>query len=123
MLAGSGGGRAVGKRRIALGFNHEAAYNDQYDHADKYGDTMSTTISAVEARKKFGEMLNRVALRQEEIIIERAGKQLAKLSPIDEKQPNQSGKLDFRKAAGLGKGMWQAIDIEVYLKQERGSWE
>ena len=84
---------------------------------------MRTIISAVEARKKFGELLNRVALRQEEIIIERAGKPLAKLSPIDEKPASQSGKLDFRKAAGLGRDMWRAIDVDAYLKQGRDSWE
>ena len=43
---------------------------------------MSQSISAVEARQKFGEMLNRVALRREEIIIERDGKKIAHLSPI-----------------------------------------
>ncbi len=32
---------------------------------------MSQSISAVEARQKFGEMLNRVALLREEIIIEK----------------------------------------------------
>ena len=40
---------------------------------------MSQSISAVEARQKFGEMLNRVALLREEIIIERAGKKIARL--------------------------------------------
>ena len=44
---------------------------------------MPQSISAVEARQKFGEMLNRVALLREEIIIERAGKKIARLSPIE----------------------------------------
>ena len=44
---------------------------------------MSQTVSAVEARQKLGEILNRVALRQEEIIIERAGKKIARLLPIE----------------------------------------
>jgi len=34
---------------------------------------MGQSVSAVEARQKLDEILNRVALRQEEIIIERAG--------------------------------------------------
>jgi len=39
---------------------------------------MSQSVSAVEARQKLGEILNRVALRREEIIIERAGKKIAR---------------------------------------------
>ena len=42
---------------------------------------MRQSISAVEARQKLGELLNRVALRQEEIIIERAGKKLPDCYP------------------------------------------
>ncbi|MBC8417933.1 MAG: type II toxin-antitoxin system prevent-host-death family antitoxin [Proteobacteria bacterium] len=42
---------------------------------------MSQSISVVEARQKLGEILNRVALEREEIIIERAGRKIARLSP------------------------------------------
>jgi hypothetical protein len=42
-------------------------------------------------------------LRREEIIIERAGKKIARLSPRENEAPRPRGKLDFRKAAGLGK--------------------
>ena len=41
---------------------------------------MSQSVSAVEARQKLGEILNRVALRREEIIIERAGKKIARFN-------------------------------------------
>ena len=80
---------------------------------------MSESVSAVEARQKLGEILNRVALRREEIIIERAGKKIARLSPIEYDVPRARGKLDFRKAAGLGKEIWQGIDIDAYLRRER----
>ena len=83
---------------------------------------MSQSISAVEARQRFGEMLNRVALRREEIIIERAGKQIARLSPIDDRPSRPQGKLDFRKAAGLGKEIWEGIDVDEYLQTEREAW-
>ena len=84
---------------------------------------MSQTISAVKARQKFGEILNRVALRREEIIIERAGKKIARLCPIDnDKKTRPQGKLDFRKAAGIGKEMWEGIDVDDYLRRERDSW-
>jgi len=83
---------------------------------------MGQSVSAVEARQKLGEILNRVALRQEEIIIERAGKKIARLSPIEKKVSHPSGKLDFRKAAGLGKEIWQEIDVDAYLRLEREQW-
>ncbi len=84
---------------------------------------MKDSISAVEARQRFGEMLNRVALRRDEIIIERAGKKIARLLPIDDEKPKPLGKLDFRKAAGLGKEIWETIDVDDYLRKERESWE
>jgi len=84
---------------------------------------MGQSVSAVEARQKLGEILNRVALRREEIIIERAGKKIARLSPIEMKVSRPRGKLDFRKAAGLGKEIWQEIDVDAYLRQERDQWD
>ena len=39
-------------------------------------------ISAVEARKRLGELLNRVILTDEEITIERSGKEVARLTKI-----------------------------------------
>ena len=83
---------------------------------------MSKSVSAVEARQKLGEILNRVALRHEEIIIERAGKQIARLSPMENEAPRPKGKLDFRKAAGLGKEVWKDIDVDQYLRRERDEW-
>ena len=83
---------------------------------------MSQTISAVKARQKLGEILNRVALRREEIIIERAGKKIARLCPIDTEKTRPQGKLDFRKAAGLGKEIWEGMDVDDYLRRERDSW-
>ena len=72
--------------------------------------SMTEIISAVEARQKLGELLNRVALRQEEIIIQRAGKPLARTSPITNDSHPTGRKLDFRKAAGLGADIWNDVD-------------
>ena len=66
--------------------------------------------------------MNRVALRQEEIMIERAGKKIARISPIEKKVQHSRGKLDFRKAAGLGKEIWKDIEVDSYLRQEREKW-
>ena len=83
---------------------------------------MSQSVSAVEARQRLGEILNRVALLREEIIIERAGRKIARLSPVDNEEIRPRGKLDFRKAAGLGKEIWKDIDVDDYLRRERDSW-
>jgi prevent-host-death family protein len=84
---------------------------------------MSQSVSAVEAQQKLGELLNRVALRREEIIIERAGKKIARLAPIENEAPRPKGKLDFRKAEGLGKEIWKDIDVDAYLRRERDEWD
>ncbi len=39
-------------------------------------------ISAMEARRRFGEIMNRVALRGESYIIERSGKALVRVVPV-----------------------------------------
>ncbi len=81
-------------------------------------------ISAVMARKRFGELLNRVILTDEEITIERSGKEVAKLTKINipAKNTNKQGKLDFRKSRGLGKDVWSDIDVDEYIAQERSEW-
>ncbi len=44
---------------------------------------MRKVISAMEARRKFGSMLNEVALKDDRFIIERAGKPIAAIVSID----------------------------------------
>ena len=85
-----------------------------------------TVVSAVKARRIFGELLNRVLIGNEEIIIERAGKRAAKLVKCQTKtthQSNSNGKLDFRNAAGLGSELWKNIDTAKYVKTEREQWK
>ena len=84
---------------------------------------MVRTVSAMEARKKFGELLNRISLRGEEIVIERAGKKIAKMIPVEQLSTSSLGKLDFRKAAGLGKEIWKEMDADEYVRKERNKWD
>ncbi|HEY4516655.1 MAG TPA: type II toxin-antitoxin system prevent-host-death family antitoxin [Candidatus Paceibacterota bacterium] len=49
-------------------------------------------ISAMEARKRFGEIMNRVALRGDRYIIERAGKPLVSVEPIAAKTASKRSK-------------------------------
>lgn len=54
---------------------------------------MAKKISAMETRRNFGEIMDQVYLMHEEFVVERAGKALAKIVPVDSEK---SGKLDFR---------------------------
>ena len=86
---------------------------------------MNTIVSAVDARRTLGELLNRVMIANDEIVIERAGKKVAKLVRCDTKTDHQQqseGKLDIRNSAGLGKELWNALDVDDYIRQERDSW-
>lgn len=44
---------------------------------------MTDKVSTIDVRQRIGDMLNRVALRNDEFIIERKGKALAALVPIE----------------------------------------
>jgi prevent-host-death family protein len=44
---------------------------------------MTKTISTAEVRQKIGDLLNRVALRKDEFVIERKGKPMAALVSIE----------------------------------------
>lgn len=45
---------------------------------------MSITVSAVKARQNLGELLNIVSIKHEDVIIERAGKKIARLTSVEE---------------------------------------
>jgi antitoxin (DNA-binding transcriptional repressor) of toxin-antitoxin stability system len=44
---------------------------------------VSEKVSTIDVRQRIGDMLNRVALRRDEFVIERKGKALAALVPIE----------------------------------------
>jgi antitoxin (DNA-binding transcriptional repressor) of toxin-antitoxin stability system len=50
---------------------------------------MSITVTAVKARQNLGELLNLVSIKHEEVIIERAGKKIARLTAIDHSTVNE----------------------------------
>ena len=66
---------------------------------------MAKTVSAMEARQNFGNLLNQVSLSQEEIVIERAGKPLARLVNVDSSR--SGGELDFRDIGKLPNSIWE----------------
>ena len=44
---------------------------------------MTEKVSAMEARRRFGDILNRVVLRHDQYVIERKGKPLAAVVPVE----------------------------------------
>ena len=44
---------------------------------------MSITVTAVKARQNLGELLNIVSIKHEDVIIERAGKKIARLTSVE----------------------------------------
>jgi prevent-host-death family protein len=44
---------------------------------------MTEKVSTIDVRRRIGDLLNRVALRHDEFVIERKGKPLAALVPIE----------------------------------------
>ncbi|MCQ2107772.1 MAG: type II toxin-antitoxin system Phd/YefM family antitoxin [Fibrobacter sp.] len=65
---------------------------------------MAKVVSAMEVRQNFGNLLNQVALKDEEIVIERAGKPLARLVSVS---TTSAGKLDFRDIGKLPNQIWE----------------
>lgn len=65
---------------------------------------MAKVVSAMDLRKNFGSILNQVALKDEEVVIERAGKPLARVVSMN--SPSQ-GKLDFRDIGKLPNTIWE----------------
>ena len=57
------------------------------------------TVSTMEVRKRVGDILNRVALRGDEYLIERKGKPLAVMMPVEKADA-------IRRAARLHLGEW-----------------
>jgi prevent-host-death family protein len=65
---------------------------------------MSKVVSAMEVRQNFGSMLNQVSIKDEEIVIERAGKPLARLVSVN---APTAGLLDFRDISKLPNQIWE----------------
>ena len=65
---------------------------------------MSKVVSAMEVRQNFGSLLNQVSIKDEEIVIERAGKPLARLVRVN---APSTGLLDFRDIGKLPNQIWE----------------
>lgn len=85
------------------------------------------TVSAVEARKGLGHLLNLVSLKRETIVIERAGEKMAVLKAYDsgankKTAASREGQLSLLDLAGLGGEIWAGVEVGDYLRRERAQW-
>lgn len=83
---------------------------------------MATVVSAAYARRNFGRLLNIVTLTGKDVLIERAGKRIARLTDLAPATRQPAGKLDLRKIRGLGKNLWRSVGADAYVKGERKQW-
>lgn len=77
-------------------------------------------ISPIDVRQRIGDLLNRVALRHDEFVIERKGKPLAALVPVERLEQMRRfarrhalGLLEERKQSALSEGRASALAIEA----------
>ncbi|MBU0714962.1 MAG: type II toxin-antitoxin system Phd/YefM family antitoxin [Verrucomicrobia bacterium] len=83
---------------------------------------MATIVSAVYARRNFGRLLNIVTLTGKDVLIERAGKRIARLTDLSPAVRQPAEKLDLRKIRGIGKTLWRSVGTDAYVKGERKQW-
>jgi prevent-host-death family protein len=81
---------------------------------------MTEKISTLDVRQRIGDLLNRVALRHDEFVIERKGKPLAALVPIERLEQMRRfarrhalGALEERKQSVLTEEQALAIALEA----------
>jgi prevent-host-death family protein len=81
-------------------------------------------ISTIEVRQRIGDLLNRVALRHDEFVIERKGKPLAALVPVERLE--QMRRFARRHALELLEGQKRSAvsekqALEIALKAQRSA--
>jgi antitoxin (DNA-binding transcriptional repressor) of toxin-antitoxin stability system len=85
---------------------------------------MPEKVSTIDVRQRIGDMLNRIALRQDEFIIERKGKPLAALVPVERLAQMQRfarrQALDFMEAQE-GSALTEREAEELALEAQRAS--
>ena len=79
---------------------------------------MLKRISAIKVRQNLGQVMNEVALKDDEYIVERAGKPLIAIIPIEEYQRMKKEKDEFFQMfeevqKDVRPGSEKAIDIEI----------
>lgn len=82
-------------------------------------------ISVMKVRKSLGEILDEVNLKSETFILERAGKAIAKLSPLTSEDTESNSNLQrkaLRDLKGLNPGTERSQDASSWIEHERNEW-
>jgi hypothetical protein len=83
---------------------------------------MSEKVSTIDVRQRIGDMLNRVALRRDEFVIERKGKALAALVPVERlEQMRRFARrqaLDFMTEQKGGEGLTERAATDLSLEAQ-----
>ncbi len=88
---------------------------------------MTEKVSTMDVRARIGDMLNRVALRHDEFVIERKGKPLAALVPVERLEQMRrfarEHALEFlgRQRAGPGHQLSEKEAMDVALEAQRAA--
>jgi prevent-host-death family protein len=72
---------------------------------------MQKTITAMDAGKNFGQILNEAALRGDDFIVERAGKAMVAIVSIEKYEIMRQNREEARKASDIIKGKMREADI------------
>lgn len=85
------------------------------------------TVAVMEMRRHLGAVLDEVRIKSETVLIERAGKPIAMLCPVDRPEyPSDQVKRRLqavREMAGLYTASPRGRDVEGWMDSERGDWE
>lgn len=88
---------------------------------------MTEKVSTIDVRQRIGDMLNRVSLRHDEFIIERKGKALAALVPVERLEQMRrfaraqaTGFLEQQRGSGLTEGQAADLALEAQRRARQG---
>ena len=82
-------------------------------------------ISVMKMRKSFGAILDEVKIKSETFILERAGKPIAKLSPISSDDVSVRSDLQLKSLKdlkNLNPGTQRGMNVDAWLDSERSEW-
>ena len=85
------------------------------------------TVTAMEFRRHLGAYLDEVRLKSETVILERAGKPVAMLTPVRQGKAASTTVLRqlraVRELSGIHPGAERSRNIDQWLADERDDWE
>jgi len=83
---------------------------------------MQKTISAIKVRQNLGSVMNEVALKEDEYIVERAGKPLVAIIPIAQYEQIKRQREEFFSLAGeLRENVTPDADLDKEIAEAVGS--